>query len=256
MRALAPGGPRVWPKGRGPTLGAQAHSPLVRDSGRRARTRRFTHCALPWQRPTPGRSNAEPPVRTLQSERLALGSADANGTNRSDGRPAGRHAPMPPSRMAVVVARSRATVRRAEVDPRRRLKPTTTAPLGCSRSVRLRWGTRCTAAVPAALRCTRCDRLHRAVAVLQRGAVGCNRLRCGATGCQALQQVVTRCNRSCTLCCDHAAALRYTRCNRLHRIAVCCKGLCSVATDGPALQQGSLRCNRFCCSLWHTVAAQ
>ena len=46
-RALAPGGPRVWPKGRGPTLGAQAHSPPVRDSGRRARTRRFTHCALP-----------------------------------------------------------------------------------------------------------------------------------------------------------------------------------------------------------------
>ena len=56
-------------QGRGPTLGAQAHSPPVRDSGRRARTRRFTHCALPWQRPTPGRpgSNAEP--RTSTPER-------------------------------------------------------------------------------------------------------------------------------------------------------------------------------------------
>ena len=85
------------------------------------------------------------PVRTLQSERLALGSADANGTNRSDGRPAGRHAPMPPSRMAVVVPHSRARVCRAEVDPGRRLKPTTTAPLGCSRSC-------CCAGAPAALR--------------------------------------------------------------------------------------------------------
>ena len=61
VRALAPGGPRVWPKGRGPTLGAQAHSPPVRDSGRRARTRRFTHCALPWQRPTLGGPTQSPP---------------------------------------------------------------------------------------------------------------------------------------------------------------------------------------------------
>ena len=185
-------------QGRGPTLGAQAHSPPVRDSGRRARTRRFTHCALPWQRPTLG-GPTQSPVRTLQSERLASGSADANGTNRSDRRPAGRHAPMPPSRMAVVVAHSRARVRRAEVDPRRRLKPTwTTAPLGCSRSVLLRWGTRCTAAMSAALRCTRCDRLHRAVAC-------CNGLqRAVATGCGRLQQVVMHCNRLSRAATDRA----------------------------------------------------
>ena len=48
-------------QGRGPTLGAQAHSPLVRDSGRRARTCRFTHCALPWQRPTLGGPTQSPP---------------------------------------------------------------------------------------------------------------------------------------------------------------------------------------------------
>ena len=57
-------GPR---HGRGPTLGAQAHSPPVRDSGRRARTRRFTHCALPLAATDPGRSNAEP--RTSTPER-------------------------------------------------------------------------------------------------------------------------------------------------------------------------------------------
>ena len=51
-------GPR---QGRRPTLGAQAHSPPVRDSGRRARTRRFTHCALPWQRPTLGGPTQSPP---------------------------------------------------------------------------------------------------------------------------------------------------------------------------------------------------
>ena len=194
----------------------------------------------------PGRSNAEPPVRTLQSERLALGSADANGTNRSDGRPAGRHAPMPPSRMAVVVAHSRARVRRAEVDPRRRLKPTTTAPLGCSRSVRLRWGTRCTAAMSAALRCTRCDRLHRAVAVLQRGAVGCNRLSCIATGCHALQQIVHAVLRPCCCAALHSLQQVAPDCGLLQRAVLGCNGRPCIATGFAAVQQVLLQFVAHC----------
>ena len=201
------------------------------------------HC--PWQRPTPGRSNAEP--RTYTPERAPRVGQCGCERHESLGWQTGWTAcPDAASRMTVVVAHSRARVRRAEVDPRRRLKPTTTAPLGCSRSVRLRWGTRRTAAMSAALRCTRCDRLQRAVAC-------CNGLWSVATGCHALQQVVTRSNRSCRLCCDHAAALRCTRCNRLHRAAVCCKGLCSVATDGPALQQarcGATGSAAVCGTLW------
>ena len=220
-------GPRGWPKAR-PRADSRSAGPLAAGAGL-GETRadppvHSLRTALGSDRPLGGPTQS--PVRTLQSERLALGSADANGTNRSDRRPAGRHAPMPASRMDVVVARSRARVRRAEVDPRRRLKPTTTAPLGCSRSVRLRWGTRCTAAMSAALRCTRCDRLHRAV-------VGCNGLWSVATGCHAVQQVVTRCNRSCTLCCDHAALA-----------ATGCTGLRSVAKGCARLQRTALRCNR------------
>ena len=205
-------GPRVWPKGRGPTLGAQAHSPLVRDSGRRARTRRFTHCALPWQRPTLG-GPTQSPVRTLQSERLALGSADANGTNRSDRRPAGRHAPMPPSRMTVVVAHSRARVRRAPAA--RGDDADADAPLCCSRSC-------CCAGALAALRpCwLRCTAL---------AATGCSGLLPVATGCGRLQQVVMHCNRLSRAATDRArcAVTMLLRCAAL--AAIGCTGLRSVA---------------------------
>ena len=240
-RALAPGGGTsglAQRQGRGPTLGAQAHSPLVRDSGRRARTRRFTHCALPWRRPTPGRSNAEPPVRTLQSERLALGSADANGTNRSDGRPAGRHAPMPPSRMTVVVAHSRARVRRAPAA--RGDDADVDAPLCCSRSC-------CCAGALAALRpCwLRCTAL---------AATGCSGLLPVATGCGRLQQVVMHCNRLSRAATDRAgcAVTMLLRCAAL--AATGCTGLRSVAKGCARLQRTALHCNRVRCGATGSAA--
>ena len=238
-------GPRGWPKAR-PRADSRSAGPLAAGAGLgETRADPPVHPLRTALAATdPGRSNAEP--RTYTPERAPrvgqCGCERHESLGSQTGWTAGPDATLAYDRGGCTLTREGTPCTSRQGRRRRRGRAAVLQPI-----VLLRWGTRRTAAMLAALHCTRCNRLQRAVAC-------CNGLWSVATGCHALQQVVTRCNRSCTsLCCDHAAALRYTRCNRLHRVAVCCKGLCSVATDGPALQQarcGATGSAAVCGTLW------